>query len=252
MSDVSRREMMTSAAMVGGWLALGGELAAAQNAPAGQATQPAGGTAPDGPYTLPPLPYGYADLEPHIDAETMKLHHDLHHDGYVKGANAAIAELDRIRRAGGREYEKTRAVTDALSFNLSGHLLHMVFWANMAKDAGGDPPGDSKIGELLTRDFGTIDGWRQQFTWAAQQVQGSGWGVLAYEPAARRLLVLSAEKHQNQGAWGAVPLLVLDVWEHAYYLKYQNKRANYIKAFMNVINWKDVDARLQAAMRSTG
>lgn len=241
MSDLTRRDMLGAAALVGGWFSLGAmeALASPQAAAASDAT--------DGPYTLPPLPYDYADLEPHIDAQTIKLHHDIHHAGYVKGANAAVARLEQIRRVGGEEIATVRAVTDALSFNLAGHLLHSVFWNNMAKGGGGDPPADSEIAKMIIRDFGTIEAFRANFGAAAVQVQGSGWSILAYEPTAQRLMVLQAEKHQNTAVWGAIPLLVVDVWEHAYYLKYQNQRAAYVKAFMNVINWKDVDARLQAA-----
>jgi Fe-Mn family superoxide dismutase len=243
LNTITRREVLGSAALAGGWLVLPGDAVAQDTRPA---TQPAAAPA-DGPYTLPPLPYDYAELEPHIDAETMKLHHDVHHALYVKGANAALAELERIRRTGGEEYNRIRAATDTLTFNLAGHALHTIFWGNMRREGADAPPADSPIAALIRRDFGSIDKWREHFSWAAMQVQGGGWGVLAYEPLARRLIVLSAEKHQNLGAWGAVPLLVVDVWEHAYYLKYQNRRASYLKAFMNVIDWQNVDQRLAAA-----
>ncbi len=238
MANMTRREVLGGAAMVGGWMMLGSD-------PALAATQDAG--AASGPYVLPPLPYDYADLEPHIDAQTMKLHHDIHHAGYVKKANAALATLETIRSEGGDQIARVREVSDALSFNLSGHLLHSVFWSNMARDGGGDPEPNSGIARMIKRDFGSVDAFRGHFAAAAQQVQGSGWGILAYEPNAKRLIVLQAEKHNNLGVWGAVPLLAVDVWEHAYYLKYQNKRSGYIKAFMNVINWSDVDTRLRLA-----
>ncbi len=244
MNSITRRAVLGGSAMIGGWLAAGAEAALAQAA--------GGGVAADGPYTLPPLPYDYADLEPHIDVATMKLHHDVHHAAYVRGANAALAELGEVRRAGGDTIQKVRALTDALSFNLSGHLLHVVFWKNMKKDGGGDPPAGSPIAGLIQRDFGSMDAFRGHFQAAAQQVQGSGWGILGYEPLAQRLLVLQAEKHQNCGVWGVVPLLVLDVWEHAYYLHYQNKRSDYIKAFMNVVDWGDVNERLTTATKLNG
>lgn len=244
MSEWTRRDVLSSAALVGGWLALGGEVAGAtpQSSPSGASA------GVEGPYSLPPLPYDYADLEPHIDAQTMKLHHDVHHAAYVRNANVAVTRLEHIRRVGGDEIAAVRAVTDALSFNLAGHLLHTVFWANMAKDGGGDPPGDSEISKLITRDFGAMEAFRANFGAAAVQTQGSGWAILAFEPLAQRLMVLQAEKHQNAAVWGAAPLLVVDVWEHAYYLKYQSQRAAYVKAFMNVINWRDVDERLKAAV----
>lgn len=246
MSNITRRDMLGSAAAVGGWLALGADSAAAQAGGAAGGRSPA--AANGEPYTLPPLPYGYADLEPHIDARTMKLHHDIHHAGYVRGANKALAELERIRRVGGADISRVRSVTDKLSFTASGHMLHVVFWSNLSKNGGSDPSQGSRILSMISRDFGSVDAFRAQFSAAAKQVQGSGWGILGYEPLSKRLVVLQAEKHQNSGVWGVVPLLVIDVWEHAYYLTYQNRRADYIKAFWNVVNWQNVDERLEAAV----
>ncbi len=237
--SLSRREALGSALVVGGFLAAGVAPAAAQSA---------GVAAANGPYVLPPLPYDYADLEPHIDAQTMKLHHDVHHAAYVKGANDALAALGEVRRVGGDEIRKVRALTDALSFNLAGHALHCVFWTNMAPAAGGEPDAGSEIAKYVLRDFGSSAAFEGHFAAAAAQVQGSGWAILAWDPLAQRLVISQAEKHQNCGMWGVVPLLALDVWEHAYYLKFQNRRADYIKSFFQVLNWKDVDARLRAAM----
>ena len=244
MATFTRRDVLGTAAVIGGWYALSGDAALAWQAAADEAS-PTG----TGPYTLPPLPYDYADLEPHIDAQTMKLHHDVHHAGYVRHANAAIAELEEIRRVGGERIREVRDATDRLSFNLSGHLLHSIFWTNMTRNGGGDPGADSQIAGMIQRDFGSLAAFYGHFQAAAQQIQGSGWSILAFEPNTQRLLVLQAEKHQNLGVWGVVPLLVIDVWEHAYYLKYQNKRSSYIKAFMRVINWGNVDERLRAALQ---
>jgi Fe-Mn family superoxide dismutase len=247
MPPITRREVLGStAAAVGGWLVLGGGSALGQQT---SMAQPGAGWSLGGAYELPPLPYDYADLEPYLDTETMKLHHDRHHAGYVRGANAAVAELERVRRVGGEEVKKVRALTDTLAFHASGHLLHSLFWKSMKKDGGGDPPAGSEIDKLVRRDFGTIEAFRGQFAAAAQQVQGSGWGVLAFEPISQRLLVLQAEKHQNMSVWGCVPLLVVDVWEHAYYLKYQNRRSDFIKAFMEVIDWDHVQERLRQALK---
>jgi Fe-Mn family superoxide dismutase len=246
MSAITRREILGSAAMVGGWFALSGDPVRAQPPPA---SKPAAGEPPGGPYQLPPLPYDYADLEPYLDAQTMKLHHDIHHAGYVRGANAAIAELERIRREGGADIKNVRAVTLELAFQVSGHLLHDLFWKSMKKNGGGDPPVNSDLGKMIVRDFGTAGAFRAHLCAAAQQVQGSGWGVLAFEPLSQRLLILQAEKHENTGVWGCLPLLVIDVWEHAYYLKYQNKRSDFIKAVMNVISWEHAQARLQQALK---
>ena len=242
--SMSRREILGSAAVVGGWMLAGASRSLGQTQPA----SPGAGEA-TGPYQLPPLPFGYADLEPFIDAQTVKLHHDVHHAGYVNGANAAVAELEQMRRAGGDAIKQARAVTGNLAFHLSGHVLHSVYWTSLKKDGGGDPPQGSGIGQLIVRDFGSMDAFRANLAAVAAQVQGSGWAVLVFEPLAQRLLVLQAEKHENSAAWGAVPLLALDVWEHAYYLKYQNKRTEYIKAFAELINWAGVEERLQYAQK---
>lgn len=256
---LTRRALLAGAAVVGGWIAIP-TLAAAQETPATSPASPtvtqaapaavvavnAGAVSPDGMYALPPLPYDYADLEPYLDAQTVKLHHDVHHLGYVNGANAALAELARIREAGGDTIRQVRAATDALQFNLSGHLLHTMYWSNMRRNGGGPPDANTAIGRLVQRDFGSYEAFAGQFQAAAAQVQGSGWAILGYETVARRLVVLQVEKQQNSSVW-VVPLLGCDVWEHAYYLKYQNRRSDYVRAFMNVVNWDDVDARLRAA-----
>ena len=249
MSTVSRRDLLGSAAVVGGWMALGLERAMGQESQPTTAGAPTTGPTPTGPYTLPPLPYGYADLEPFIDAQTVKLHHDMHHAAAVKGANAALAELEQIRRTGGEAIQRVSAVTKNLAFNLSSHLLHDLLWKSMKPHGGGAPAVDSASSKALLRDFGSFDAFRAQLAAAAVQVQGSGWAVLVYEPLAQRLLVLQAEKHENGGAWGAVPLLALDVWEHAHYLKYQNRRAEYIEAYLKLINWQTVEERLQLALK---
>lgn len=242
-ASLSRRDLLAAGGVAGGWLAVAGALG--QTAPATNSTPSA--SSDDGPYSLPALPYGYSDLEPHLSAQIVKLHHDVHHAGYVKGANEALAGLARIRREGGEAVRQVRAVTDSLTFNLAGHLLHCVYWNSMARDGGGAPAADTEIAKMLKRDFGPFEAFVGQFSAAAAQVQGSGWAILGYEPLARRLLVMEAEKHQNWHGPGVVPLLALDVWEHAYYLQYQNQRTSYIKAFFNVIHWADADARLRAA-----
>lgn len=242
MAEMTRRDILSTAALVGGWYLLGSDRAVAQQ------TDPPVPAAAEGPYVLPSLPYDYTALEPHIDAATLKLHHDVHHAGYVRAANEAVADLAGIRRVGGDRIHEVRSATDQLAFNVSGHLLHSIYWTNMGREGGGVPPADGAIGKMIQRDFGGFEAFRGHFLAAAQQVQGAGWGILAYEPVAQRLLILQAEKHENRAAWGAIPLLVVDVWEHAYYLFYQNNRSTYLKAFMNVINWRNVDDRLRAAL----
>ena len=198
-------------------------------------------------YVLPPLPYAYNALEPSIDEQTMKLHHDMHHAGYVRGLNKALADLASARSSG--DHGAIKAVSRDLAFNGSGHILHSLFWSNMApagNGGGGEPAGD--LAKSLAAGFGSVDAFRAQFSAATGKVEGSGWGVLAWEPLSKNLVVLQAEKHQNLTIWGVTPLLVVDVWEHAYYLKYQNKRGDYIKAFWDVVNWADVAGRLKACM----
>jgi len=198
-----------------------------------------------GEYVLPPLPYAYDALEPYIDAQTMRLHHDIHHNGYVKGLNSALAAMKTAREAG--DYDLIDRLAQKAAFHGSGHILHTVFWQNMiSADKSGNPAGLLK--RQLEKDFGGVAPFIQQFTATAKKVEGSGWGILAWEPLGRRLVVLQAEKHQNLTQWGAIPLLVIDVWEHAYYLTYQNKRGDYVDNFMNIVNWEDVAQRLEQAM----
>jgi superoxide dismutase, Fe-Mn family len=204
--------------------------------------------APDnkGEYTLSPLPYAYNALEPHIDEQTMRLHHDIHHAGYVKGLNAALTGMAEARE------KNDFALIDRLSlkaaFHGSGHILHEIFWQNMAAPGTGGKPAGALL-KQIDRDFGSAAAMQAQFSQTAIGVEGSGWGILAWEPLGKRLVVLQAEKHQNLTQWGAIPLLVLDVWEHAYYLKYQNKRGEYVKNFFNVVNWNDVANRFDAVVR---
>lgn len=194
-------------------------------------------------YELPALPYAYDALEPHIDEQTMHLHHDIHHKGYVDGLNKALDMLDAARSGG--DFGLVKHWEREAAFHGSGHFLHTIFWQNMGPGKGGEPGG--AVRQQIDKDFGSFEAMRKQFSAAATAVEGSGWALLVWEPNAGQLEVLTAEKHQNLTQWGVVPLLVLDVWEHAYYLKYQNKRAAYVEAFWNVVNWDDVAARLHKA-----
>lgn len=192
-------------------------------------------------YTLPSLPYDYDALEPHIDAQTMQLHHDKHHKGYVEGANDTLEKLTAMREEG--NFESIKHVKRDLSFNLSGHILHSIFWQIMSPDSS-QPSGD--FADALERDFGSISAFKTEFSKAAANVEGSGWGLLVYDHLADRLLITQAEDHNDLAVQAATPLLVLDVWEHAYYLKYQNKRDEYIDAFWNVVDWEAVASRYDA------
>lgn len=197
----------------------------------------------DGKFVLPPLPYDYSALEPAIDQQTMHLHHDIHHAAYVKGANAALDALAAIG-AGTGDAALTGHWNNELAFHGSGHALHTIFWNNLKK--GGSAPAGA-LADAIKESFGSQEHFEKLFASTATAVQGSGWAILGYENVSRRLQVVQAEKHQNQTFQGIAPLLVLDVWEHAYYLKYQNKRADYVKAFLTVINYEDVAARLARA-----
>lgn len=199
-----------------------------------------------GQYTLPALGYAFDALEPHIDAQTMQLHHDKHHQAYVDGLNAALEGMSKALAEGG-DTAKIHGLTHQAAFHGSGHILHCVFWKNLSPQGGGTPTGG--LAKAIDANFGSFDKFTTAFTTAATKVEGSGWGILAYEPLGRRLVCLQAEKHQNLTQWGATPLLVLDVWEHAYYLKYQNRRADYVKAFWNIVDWNDVAARFDAASK---
>jgi Fe-Mn family superoxide dismutase len=192
---------------------------------------------PAGEYALPLLPYTYEALEPAIDTETMRLHHDKHHAAYVKGANEALGKLTDVRE-GRLDAGALSEWTEKLTFNLSGHLLHTIFWAELG--GKGDKPTGA-LGAQIDKDFGSFPNFQTQFSGAAAQVQGNGWGVLAFEPIAQRLVVLQTRNHQINVAWSVVPILVIDVWEHAYYLKYRNLRADYVKAFWTVVNWSAVN-----------
>lgn len=194
----------------------------------------------DGPYTLPSLPYDYAALEPHVSGEIMELHHDKHHAAYVDGANAALAALEEARR--GDDFDVVAKLERDLAFNISGHVLHSVFWTNLSPDGGGEPTG--AVAEQLQRDFGGFERFKKQFTKTANTVQGSGWALAAWEPMARRVVIQQVHDHQGQHGQGLVPLLAFDAWEHAFYLQYRNVKADFFDALWNVVSWDDVAKRL--------
>jgi superoxide dismutase, Fe-Mn family len=198
---------------------------------------------PIGGHTLPPLPYPYDALEPHIDEATMRLHHTKHHQRYVDGLNRAEREM-----AGAREtddFDLLKHWEREAAFHGAGHYLHSIFWQNMKPGGGGEPSG--RLASRLGSDFGGLEPFRRHFTEAAARVEAVGWALLVWAPRAHRLEILQAEKHQNLSQWDVVPLLVLDVWEHAHYLKYPNDRKAYIEAWWNVVNWEDVARRFEAA-----
>jgi len=197
-------------------------------------------------YVLPDLPYKYNALEPVISEQIMTLHHDKHHAAYVNGANAALEKLYKGRPAGLQGVD-VKAILRDLAFNASGHSMHSIFWPNMKPSGGGKPGG--KLVDQINKDFGSFDSFKLQFGNAAKTVEGSGWGILAYDQLSDQLLTLQAEKHQNLTAQATVPILVLDVWEHAYYLQYKNDRAAYVDKWWDVVNWSDVENRFDKAKR---
>jgi Fe-Mn family superoxide dismutase len=200
-----------------------------------------------GQYVLPPLPYAYDALEPHIDEQTMRLHHDIHHNGYVKGLNKAT---EKIKSAiADNDFTLIKHWESELAFHGSGHFLHTIFWNNMSFRQG---MRSKTLEQQIVRDFGSFDKFTNLYKSASKSVEGSGWGILGYQPHTDKLVVLQAEKHQNHSQWITYPLLVVDVWEHAYYLKYQNKRAEYLDAFFEVINWEDVSQRLDELKTAFG
>ncbi|HRX86854.1 MAG TPA: superoxide dismutase [Phycisphaerae bacterium] len=244
-SILNRREMIGAAGAAAVGLALGptGLAQAAEGASGGYDALAGAYDAKAGEYVLPPLPYAYDALEPSIDAQTMQIHHDKHHAGYVKKLNAALAKLAEARKSG--DFAAIQALSRAVSFNGGGHTLHTLFWTNMApKGKGGEPEG--ALLEMINRDFGSVDAMKAQFSAAAGAVEGSGWGICGLEMAAKKLIIIQGENQQKLTTWGVAPVLVLDVWEHAYYLKYQNRRADYVKAWWDVVNWKEVAKRVGA------
>ncbi|GHH33093.1 superoxide dismutase [Streptomyces sp. CA-294286] len=207
-------------------------------------------------YTLPELPYDYAALEPVINPQIVELHHDKHHAAYVKGANDTLEQLEEAREKDA--WGSINGLEKNLAFHLSGHILHSIYWHNMAspKDGsgGGEPTAADGVGDLadaITESFGSFAKFKAQLTKAAATTQGSGWGVLAYEPVSGRLIVEQVYDHQGNVGQGSVPVLVFDAWEHAFYLQYKNQKVDFIDAMWAVVNWQDVAKRYAEAKDRT-
>jgi Fe-Mn family superoxide dismutase len=199
------------------------------------------------PYKLPELPYAFDALEPHISARIMELHHGKHHAAYVEGANKALEQIAAARAKD--ELTSIAALERTLAFNLSGHVLHSLFWTCLAPDGGGRP--GRELATAIDRDFGSFDAFKHQLTQAAATVMGSGWAAMVWEPVGRRLLVTQIEDHQSNVVEGGVPVMVLDAWEHAYYLQYENRKAEYFDAIWNVWNWSAIAKRLERVSSPT-
>lgn len=198
-------------------------------------------------YTLPELPYDYAALEPHISAKIMELHHSKHHKTYVDGANTALEKLAEARDSG--DLANVNKLEKDLAFNLGGHTNHTVFWNNLSGDGGGEPEGELQA--AIAESFGDFAKFQAHFSANATGIQGSGWSVLAWDSIGARLNVFQLFDQQGNVPVGTHPVLMLDMWEHAFYLDYLNVKADYVKAFWNIVNWQDAQARFEAARTQT-
>jgi len=199
-------------------------------------------------YTLPDLTYDYSALEPFVSGTIMTLHHDKHHAAYVNGANLALEAMEEARA--NNALANINKLQKDLAFNLAGHVNHVVFWKNLSPDGGDKPTGE--LAAAVDEFFGSFDAFMAHFTAAALGIQGSGWAILAWDVLGQKLIIEQLYDHQGNLAPASIPVLMLDMWEHAFYLDYQNVKADYVKAFWNIVNWADVQARFEAARANTG
>ena len=243
--EFSRRDVLKLAG-AGAALAAHGVFVPGSNAQGPEATTQLLLAAKNGKYELPALPYAYDALEPLYQQRVLQIHHTKHHAGYVRGLNTTLDKLAAARKSG--DYAAITALSRSLAFHGSGHVLHTLFWNSMAPGGGKMP---ASLEKAIAESFGSVEAFLAQFAAATNSVEASGWGILAYEPIAGRLLVLQSEKHQNLTFWGVVPLLVCDVWEHAYYIQYANDRAAWVDAFMKLANWKFAATRYEEARKAS-
>ena len=199
-------------------------------------------------YELPDLPYDYGALAPHISGEIMELHHDKHHATYVKGLNDTLDKLAEARDKG--DFGSIVGLEKTLAFNLGGHVNHSIFWKNLSPD-GGDKP-DGELGAAIDEYFGSFDGFQANFTASATTIQGSGWAILGWDALGGNLLIHQLYDQQGNLPAGQIPIVMLDMWEHAFYLQYKNVKPDYVKAWWNVVNWADAQARFDAARGASG
>jgi len=192
-------------------------------------------------YALPKLSYGYADLKPHISEEQLKIHYEKHHQAYVNGANAILQKLDKARSENSEMDMKS--TLKELSFQIGGHLLHSLFWGNLSPKGGGVPKG--KMAKAIENEFGSFERFKKEFTQAAMSVEGSGWAALAFCRQTNRPIIMQIEKHNTNVYPMFRILMVIDVFEHAYYLDYKNERARFVEAFWNIVDWNAVNNRLE-------
>jgi superoxide dismutase, Fe-Mn family len=201
-------------------------------------------------YVLPKLPYDYNGLEPYISEQQLTIHHDKHHLTYVNAANAAFKKLEEARK--NKAEIDVKAMLKELSFNIGGHQLHSIFWPTMApagKGGGGEPTG--KLAEAINDTFGSFSQFKAEFSKTAATTEGSGWAALAIDVKTKQLAVMQIEKHNVNVYTGFYIVMVLDVWEHAYYLDYKNERPKFVEAFWNIVNWEQINKRFEEALEST-
>lgn len=199
------------------------------------------------PYALPQLGFGYKELEPYISETQLQLHHQKHHAAYVNGANAILETLDKNRRD--NLEGDAKALSKAFSFNAAGHLLHSLFWENLAPAAKTTPKPQGLFAKTVDAEFGSFERFKKEFSQTAISAEGSGWAALVYCRQTNRPLLMQVEKHNTNVIPMFRVLLVLDVWEHAYYLDYKNDRAKFVEGFWNIVNWATVNERLEAILK---
>ena len=198
-------------------------------------------------YELPDLPYDYGALAPHISGEIMELHHSKHHATYVKGVNTALEKLEEARE--NSSFDSVGGLEKTLAFNLGGHINHSAFWPNLSPDGGDQPVGD--LATAIDQYFGSFDKFRGHFEAVADSIQGSGWAILVYDTLGQRLNIVQLYDQQGNVPLAQIPIVLLDMWEHAFYLQYRNVKADYVKAWWNVVNWTDASQRFATAMAQT-
>lgn len=196
-------------------------------------------------YSLPPLPYDYKDLVPYMSEEQLRIHHTKHHQAYVNGANAILQRLEGARKEGAELDMK--ATLKELSFNIGGHVLHSLFWGNLAPPGGAREPSGA-LGEAIAKEFGSFERFKREFSQAAMSVEGSGWAALSWCRQTGRPMIMQIEKHNANVYPMFRILMVLDVFEHAYYIDYKNERAKFVEAFWNLVDWEAVGKRLEEAI----
>lgn len=246
-AGVPRRQFLKAAAAAGLTLALTGEVGLARAATAEKAAKSggvdlyAGAVDAQGQYVLPPLPYAYDALEPHLDEATLHLHHDKHHKAYVEGLLKAEKDLAQARGSG--DFAPADFAMRRAAFNGGGHFLHCIYWVSLSPKPA-QPSAD--LQKAIERDFGSLKICQEELASAAKGVMGGGWGILCWSIPAKKLIILQTQNHDLMTQWANIPLVVADVWEHAYYKKYSNDRGAYLKALMEIINWEGASARYDA------